>query len=125
MEYLREKRGTVSVTQIARNLGRSIKSVRVKAEKLNLSIRVAEGYNVSDLSEVFGVHHGRIESWAKRGLLGKAHGHGGHGGNIRFTESRVVRFIRRHPHEYDLSRVDQTWFKAMMFGSLSKYGHKV
>lgn len=125
LEYLQKKLGTVSVTQIARNLGRSVVSVRVKAEKMNLSVRVVEGYNISDLSEVFGVHHGRVESWARRGLLGKAHGHGGHGGNIRFTESRVVRFIRQYPREYDLSRVDQTWFKAMMFGSLSGYGDKV
>jgi hypothetical protein len=76
----------------------------------------SEGYNVSDLAEYFGFHHSRIESWARRGLLGKPRGHGGHGGNIRFAEKNIVRFIRRHPSEYDLGRVDKTWFKFMVFG---------
>jgi phage terminase Nu1 subunit (DNA packaging protein) len=90
--------------------------VQVKAAKLGISIRLSEGYNISDLAEVFGLHRSRIESWARRGLLGKHTGHGGHGGNIRFAETNVVRFIRRHPSEYDLGRVDATWFKSMVFG---------
>jgi hypothetical protein len=80
---------------------------------------LSEGYNISDLCECFGLSHTRIESWVRRGLLGKAHGHGGHGGNIRLTESNVVRFIRRYPHEYDLGRVDEIWFKSVVFGSLA------
>ena len=71
------------------------------------------------------MHHSRIESWARRGLLGKPHGHGGHGGNIRFAEANVVRFIRRYPSEYNLGRVDETWFKAMVFGRLAGTGERV
>jgi hypothetical protein len=116
VNYLKEKLGTASVTRIARDLKRSVVSVRVKEAKLRLSIRLSEGYNISDLAEVFGLHHSRIESWARRGLLGKPSGHGGHGGNIRFAGTNIVRFIRRHPSEYDLGRVDATWFKSMVFG---------
>jgi hypothetical protein len=116
VEYLKEKLGAVSVTGIAHDLNRSVISVRVKATKLKFSVRLSEGYNVSDLAECFGLHHSRIESWARRGLLGKPHGHGGHGGNIRFAETNVVRFIRRYPSEYNLGRVDATWFKSMVFG---------
>jgi hypothetical protein len=91
-----------------------------------LSTRLSEGYyDISDLAECFGLHHSRIESWARRGLLGTPHGHGGHGGNIRFAEKNIVRFIRRHPHEYDLGRVDKTWFKGMLFGRLAGTGERV
>ena len=116
VDYLKEKLGTASITRIAHDLKRPLVSVRVKAAKLRLSIRLSEGYNISDLAEVFGLHYSRIESWARRGLLGKPHGHGGHGGNIRFAETNVGRFIRRHPSEYNLGRVDATWFKSMVFG---------
>jgi hypothetical protein len=113
--YLEESLGAVSVNGIARHLKRSPGAVQCQAFKLNRSTRLSEGYNISNLAEVFGVHHLRVEIWARRGLLGKAHGHGGHGSAIRFTESNVVRFIREHASEYDLARVDQTWYKAMVF----------
>jgi hypothetical protein len=123
--YLEENLGSVSVSHIARRLRRSFRSVQCAAGKLERSLRLTDGYNVSDLCEVFGLNHTRIEGWMRRGLLGKAHGHGGHGGNIRFSEANVVRFIRQHPGEYDLSRVDQTWFKAMVFARLATYGERV
>lgn len=124
LEYLQEKLGSVSLTQIARGLKRSVISIQVKAMRLKRSLRLTAGYNVSNLADVFGVHHTRVESWARRGLLGKQHGRTGHGGNIRFTEANVIRFIRSHACEYDLGRVDQTWFKSMVFGSLSGFGGK-
>lgn len=118
--YLREKLGTVSLFWIAKKVGHSVCSVVLQARRLGLSTRFSEGYNISNLVEVFGLSHTRIESWARRGLLGKAHGKG-HGLDgaigIRFKEEAVMRFIRKHPSEYDLSRVDQIWFKAMLFGA--------
>ena len=116
VEYLGEKLGTLSSTRIARDLHRSVASIQIRARKMQRSLRVSEGYNVSDLAEVFGVAHGRVESWARRGLLGRSAGHGGHGGNIRFATVNVVRFIKTHSSEYDLNRVDQSWFKGMLFG---------
>jgi len=116
VEFLEENLGKLSSTQIARKLGRGVASVQLRARKLQRSLRVTEGYNVSDLAEVFGVSHGRVESWARRGLLGRATGHGGHGGNLRFATQCVLRFVRKHASEYDLNRVDQEWFKAILFG---------
>ncbi len=71
------------------------------------------GYSIPDLSKFFGVDHGRVESWAERGLLGKAHRHGG---SLRFTETGVARFIRQSLREYDLATVDRRWFKRVVFG---------
>ena len=125
VRYLKEKLGTVSIARIAHNLKRSVDSIKAEASRLSLSARWQEGYNVSGLCEVFGVPHYRVEGWMRRGLLGKTHGHGGHGGEIRFTESNVVRFLRQYSQEYDLRRVDQTWFKAMLFGALADEGERV
>jgi hypothetical protein len=87
--------------------------------------RPQQSYSVSELAELFGLRESHTESWARRGLLGRPHGHRGHGGNIRFTEKNVVRFIRHHPHEYSLGRVDKIWFKAMVFGRLAEMGKRV
>jgi len=73
-------------------------------------------YSIGDLAQGLGVHHRHVEGWAKRGLLGRVRGGGADGRNARFTEANVVRFIREHPLEYDLGRVDKVWFKAMVFG---------
>jgi len=95
---------------------------RAAMQRCSGSLRVSEGYNVSDLAEVFGVGHGRVESWARRGLLGCPTGHGGHGGNVRFAATRVLRFIKTHASEYDLNRVDQEWFKSMLFSFRASEG---
>jgi len=121
-ELLREKAGTVSLHSIAKRLGRTRASVECRAYQLDLSLRLSEGYTLSDLAAVFGVSAGRVKRWAERGLLGRAHPHGS---AVRFTESNVIRFVRNYPREYSLARIDQTWFAGIMFGSLAGYGERV
>ena len=117
VRQLKEKLGCNSVRRIARDLNRTWLSVQVKAEELKLLNRVSQGYNIADLCECFGLHQARIERWIRRGLLGKPEGDENGGGNLRFMTSRVARFARHHPHEYDLCRVNQAWFKALVLGS--------
>jgi hypothetical protein len=95
--------------------GRSACSVKDQPRRLELPTRFSEGYNTSHLVDVFGLPRARIKSWARRGLLGKGREiHGAVG--IWFTEEAVMRFLRSHSSEYDLSKVDQVWYKAMLFG---------
>lgn len=119
--YLEESLGVVSVKQIARRLGRTVMSVESRAEKLGLSRRISEGYNMADLAAVFGESYHKVRRWMERGLLGPVHQVQGH----RVAETHVVRFIRAHAHEYDLRRVDQGWYKSMVFGHLAEYGDRV
>lgn len=119
VEYLEERIGVVSVKQIAKRLGRTHQSVQAKAEKLHLSRRVREGYCLADLQVVFGESPHKVRRWVERGLLGKAHRRAGSLGTVRVTEANVVLFVRQHASEYDLRRVDQGWFKSMVFGSLA------
>jgi hypothetical protein len=90
----------------------------LNAGRPKFSNRIRQVYSIADLAQALGVHHRRVESWADRGLLGKAHDLGRYTGNARFTEANVVLFIREHPREYDLGRVDKIWFTAMVFGDL-------
>jgi hypothetical protein len=119
--YVRERAGTTSTKAMARALRRSVGSVAGKMEQLGMSRRVGAGYSIADLRDVFGATGDRVQSWMRRGLLGTVHPVNG----LRVTEAHVVRFIRRHPHEYDLRRVDQFWFKAMVFGRLASLGERL
>jgi hypothetical protein len=88
----------------------------VNAGRPRPATRIRETYSLADLARLLGVHHRCVEGWAKRGLLGRARGVGADQGATRFTD--VVRFLRDHRLEYDLGRVDRTWFQAMVFGGL-------
>jgi hypothetical protein len=75
------------------------------------------GYDLMILRNIFGCQRRKIKSWLDRGLLGKPYRAGR---QLRVTDGNLLRFIRKYPHEYDLARVDQVWFKAMVFGALSE-----
>lgn len=123
-EHLRQYAGSASVQTIARRLKRSVSSVANHARRLELSVRISDGYSMRMLCEVFGTYHGRVEGWMRRGLLGKAQ-HGGPGGMIWFPAANVIRFVRKYPSEYDLGRVDKVWFTSVVFGELAEFGEKV
>lgn len=122
LAYLDDSLGAVSVAQIARRLKRSRAAVYSKAGMLERSTRLMEGYDLETLCRCFGLSFSRVKSWTRRGLLGKAHGQSRLGEQVRFSEASVFDFIRNYPHEYDLGRVDQLWFKSVLFGRLSGEG---
>lgn len=115
-EYLRASAGTVTVPWMARHLGRSQKSVRRKLERLQISLRVTDGYNIDELAAVIGQKREKVARWMERGLLGTVRGLEERSGGLRVSDRAVVEFLRKWPHEYDLRRVDQIWYKAMIFG---------
>ncbi len=116
IEYLNERLGSDTADEIARQLGRSCESVESMAAKLSLSCRVREGYTESDLIDVLGETSRKVRRWMDRGLLGPVERINGH----RVSDRCVAIFLRRHHSEYDLRRVDQDWYKAMLFGHLSE-----
>lgn len=113
--YLADRVGVISPTRIARDLGRTVASVEHRARRLSFSLRCREGYTITDLAEVFGANHTTARAWVERGLLGRPREWSG----LRVREQAVARFIRECPGEYDLRRVDQIWFKGMVFGALA------
>ena len=104
---LRESTGTHSLSIIARELGRSYYSVKGQFAKLRISARVTEGYSQEELRSLLGVSSRQVQRWITLRWIKLSQG--------RITESGVTRFLRRHPEQYQLNRVDEAWFKGLLF----------
>ena len=107
--------GRVTTATVAKRLRRPESSVVNKLKRMGTSRRVRSGYTMRELELCFGEGHRKIEGWIKNGWLrdrlqGTAR-HDGNGRDIhRIRENDVLNFIKRHPHEINLGRVDQVWF---------------
>jgi len=107
--------GKVSALTIAKRLKRSEASVALKIKRMGLSRRVRNGYTMRDLEECLGEGHKKIQRWIENGWLRDrlqgTHRHNGNGRDIhRFREADILDFIRRHPEELNLGKVDSIWF---------------
>jgi len=114
VETLQERLGELSKSEIARHLGRSYYSVKARIASMRLSSRISDGYSQQDVQQLFGVGANRVRLWITRGWLQMYKG--------RVTEKSLERFLRQHSEEYQLSRVDETWFKGMLFSSFGRPG---
>lgn len=107
--------GRVSAATIAKRLRRPESSVVNKLKRLGTSRRVREGYTMRDLEQCLGEDHHKISVWIANGWLrDRAQGtnrRGGNGNDIhRIRERDVLHFIKNHPQEINLGKVDQVWF---------------
>lgn len=109
---LTELAGTLSKASIARRLGRSYWSVKGAFARLEFSARVVEGFTREDVAELLGASPRTIRGWIAREWLFVRDG--------RITELSLRRFLREHSEEYSLSRVDETWFKGMVFPAFGR-----
>jgi hypothetical protein len=107
IEFLRENLGTLSKSRIAKRLGRTYTSVKAQVARMALSARVSSNYSQQDVGQLLGVGQKRVGQWIQNGWLRTLDG--------RVTETTLEKFLRRHPQEYQLSRVDEAWFKGMLF----------
>jgi hypothetical protein len=68
-----------------------------------------------ELELCLGEDHHKISDWIANGWLqDRLQGtrrHGGNGNDIhRIREQDIIDFIKKHPQEINLGKVDQTWF---------------
>jgi hypothetical protein len=115
VESLREDLGTLNKSQIARRLGRTYYSVKAQVARIRLSARVSSDYSQQDVEELLGVGRKRVCQWIRNGWL--------HLLERRITETSLEKFLRLHPEEYQLNRVDEAWFKGMLFPSFGRPGN--
>lgn len=108
ISQLRELAGTCGRRTLAKSLGRSEYSVKAALKRLMLSSRITEGYSRTDLVELLGASPASVRRWERLGWLA----FGCHG---RATEASVRRFLRMHPDQYQLSFVNEAWFKGLLF----------
>jgi len=115
MNLLEKLVGHVSSATIAKRLHRPESSVVNKLKRIGTSRRVRNGYTMRDLELCFGEDHHKITQWIKNGWLqDRLQGtrrHDGNGNDIhRIREKDILTFLRNHPQEINLGKVDQTWF---------------
>jgi len=107
--------GNASASTIAKRLKRTEASVVLKIKRMGLSRRVRNGYTMRDLEQCVGEDHRKIQKWIeKRWLRDRLQGsrrHDGNGSDIhRVQEKDILEFLRRHPEEINLGKVDSIWF---------------
>lgn len=107
--------GRLSSATIAKRLHRPESSVVNKLKRLGNSRRVRAGYTMHDLEQCLGEDHHKISTWIAKGWLrDRLQGtqrHDGNGRDIhRIREKDILHFLKNHPHEINLGKVDQTWF---------------
>lgn len=107
--------GRVSTATIAKRLQRPESSVVNKLKRMKTSRRVRDGYTMRDLELCLGEDHRKISVWIANGWLqDRLQGtrrHDGNGNDIhRIREQDILNFIKGHPQEINLGKVDQTWF---------------
>jgi len=107
--------GRVSAATIAKRLHRPLSSVVNKCKHMRISRRVRDGYTMRDLELCLGEDHHKISAWIKNGWLqDRLQGTrrpDGNGRDIhRIREKDILDFLRNHPQEINLGKVDQTWF---------------
>lgn len=115
LDVLEDLVGRVSAATIAKRLHRPLSSVVNKCKHMRISRRIRNGYTMRDLEMCLGEDHHKIASWIKNGWLqDRLQGtrrHNGNGNDIhRIREDEIVDFIRNHPQEINLGKVDQIWF---------------
>ena len=105
---------------MAKHLGRTKKAVKLKANRLSLSLVRTSGYTMSDVRLALGCDTKTVQKWIERGwLVGKRQGPNSH--NWRFTNQNVRDFIIAHPNEIDHRRMDWLWMVDLLVGG-NDYG---
>ncbi len=115
LDTLERLLGKASTATIAKKLKRTEASVVMKIKALGNSRRVCDGYTMRDLEACLGEDHHKIQKWIANGWLrDRLQGtkrHDGNGHDIhRFHEKDILQFMRTHPREINLGKVETTWF---------------
>jgi len=116
MQILEERAGQFTPKALAAKLNRTHASVKAKMKERGLSARVSEGYTQNDLRQLLGVSMRSMEKWLSLGWLRVV--------QERIPEATVIRFLRLHSEEYHLGRVDQAWFKGLLFPAFNSVAQR-
>lgn len=98
---------------VALKLGRTYQSVKGKIAALQLSSRIREGYSLNDIQDLIGVNSRKVYGWIRKGWLRLDQG--------RASDAEMRRFLQRHPEEYVLRRLNEAWFKDIMFSTVRSF----
>ena len=104
-----------------RGLGcRSVGAIKTRFKELEISYRVTNGYTMKEIAECFGVCDELVRKWVAKGLLQTKWQPRDERDRVRFTDAAIREFVKNHPQEYSLARVDQLWFLGLVFPKVAK-----
>lgn len=105
--YLEKHINSKRSENIAAHLGRTTGAVKAKARQLG--INVPDGYSLDEVRQGMGCAWDTANKWVRRGYLkGTRCAFNDHAWD--FTDAQIRDFIRSHPEEIDLRRVEKLWF---------------
>jgi hypothetical protein len=116
VETLEARSGQATLKALAVRLNRTHSSVKAKLKELGLSGRLSEGYTQDDLRQLLGASTRSIKHWLACGWLRMVQG--------RIPEASVLKFLRLHSEQYHLGRVNQAWFKGLLFPAFNGNAHR-
>lgn len=117
LQFLRDHLGDLSIGTIAKRLHRGHNAVTSKAENLMLSRRARKGFNIRDLTQIFGRPYDVVHRWLDAGKFGPTRETNA---GERVSDDSVTRFIRKNPDLIDLTVADQTFLKGVLWPSLGR-----
>jgi len=93
-------------------------AINLHIKRMDLSRRVTDGYTLAQLEAFFGISHRVIQRWAKaRQLTVHTRGYANPARDAwMVSPADLLAFVRAHRGLYDLRRVDQPAFLALVFG---------
>lgn len=116
ISYLEANLHRLSLTVLARKLGRSVTGVALKAKRLGIR-KSGEGYTARSLAQAFGVDDHKIVRWVELGLIRASTRDSERPRDMYLIpDQEVKRFVSTYPNELDLRRVDQLWFIDLLAG---------
>ena len=122
ISYLRNSVRRYGLKKIAKALGRTETSVKLKAKRLGIrKIVTGDGYTMRAICRGLGVDHHQVERWLVNewfwGERRESRRHGRQRGDIwYFTPEAIRELVRQHPEEVDLRRVDRDFFIEALLG---------
>jgi hypothetical protein len=124
--YLEGNFHHVSVKALARKLGRSPTAIKLKAKRLGLR-KYGEGYTACSLAEALGVDPHWVLARIRSGKLRASHRHTERtpeqgGDSWLITDEALLEFLREHPYDIDLRKVDSLWFMDLISPYLQRSG---
>ena len=115
---LRELIGKHPLGKISKIMHRSYPSICYHRNRLRLDATIKDGYSRMQVRELLGVKTSRVQEWIEKGWLRVSQ-------ENRISDEDLVAFLKLRPHEYSLRRVDEMWYKGMVFpGALGFEGKR-
>jgi hypothetical protein len=116
--YLEANLHRFSTKTLASKLERSPTAVKLKAKRLGLR-KYDEGYTASSLAQALGVDPHWVLARIRSGKLRASHRHTERrpqqgGDSWLITDEALVEFLREHPYDIDLRKVDSLWFMDLI-----------